>query len=78
MTYKVVKLRNDVLVYDVDTPDDKMEFMDNIDAKPGDVFRFTYNGWLVYLGNNFYNAQNPHNEDSFAVELRQQINVVQL
>ena len=38
MTYKVVKLRNDVLVYDVDAPDDKMEFMDNIDAKPGDVF----------------------------------------
>ena len=75
-TYKVVKLRNDVLVYDVDTPDDKMEFMDNINAKPGDVFRFTYNGWLEYLGNDFDDAQNRHRDDSDAVELLQKINGV--
>ena len=76
MTYKVVKLRNDVLVYDVDTPDDKMEFMDNINAKPGDVFRFTYNGWLEYLGKDFDDAQNRHRDDSDAVELLQKINGV--
>ncbi len=76
MTYKVVKLRNDVLVYDVDKPDDKMEFMDNIDAKPGDVFRFTYNGWLEFLGNDFEQVENRSKEDSDAVELLQQINGV--
>ena len=76
MTYKVVKLRNDVLVYDVDKPDDKMEFMDNIDAKPGDVFRFTYNGWLEFLGNGFEQVENRSKEDSDAVELLQQINGV--
>jgi len=53
MTYKVLRLNDNVLVYDVDTPDDKMEFMDNINARPGDTFRFTYNGWLEYLGNEF-------------------------
>lgn len=52
-TYRVVKLKDDVLVYDIDSPDDKQEFMDSIGAKPGDVYRFSYNGWLEKIGNDF-------------------------
>ena len=69
MTYKVLKLNNNVLVYDVDTPDDKMEFMDSIDARPGDIYRFTYNGWLEYLGNEFDQIIETSKETNEATEL---------
>jgi hypothetical protein len=67
--YKVVKLNNNVLVYDIDSPDSKMEFMDNIDAKPGDVFRFTYNGWLEYIGNDYDDIIESSKEVDQAKEL---------
>lgn len=69
MTYKVVKLDDNVLVYDTDTPDHKQEFMDAIDARPGDVFRFSYNGWLEYLGNDFDDAIDRANRDQQARQL---------
>lgn len=69
MTYKVVKLRDDVLVYDIDSPDDKHEFMDSIDAKPGDVYRFTYNGWLQYVGNDYDDALDNISEDHEARQI---------
>ena len=69
MTYKVLKINDNVLVYDVDTPDDKMEFMDSIDARPGDTFRFTYNGWLEYLGNEFDQIIDSSKQDAEANEL---------
>ena len=69
MTYKVVKLRDDVLVYDIDSPDDKHEFMDAIDAKPGDVYRFTYNGWLQYVGNDYDDALDNISEDHEARQI---------
>ena len=69
MTYKVLRLNDNVLVYDVDTPDDKMEFMDSIDARPGDTFRFTYNGWLEYLGNEFDQIIETSKENNEAAKL---------
>lgn len=67
--FKVIKLNDNVLVYNVDTPDEKMEFMDHIDAKPGDVFRFAYNGWLEYLGNDFDKASDRAMESADALAL---------
>lgn len=73
MTYKVVKLKDDVLVYDINTPDSKHEFMDNIDARPGDTFRFTYNGWLQYVGNDYDNMMNNVSEDHEARQILTQV-----
>lgn len=73
MTYKVTKLKNDVLVYDIDTPDDKHEFMDAIDARPGDTFRFTYNGWLEYVGNEFDQVLDNVAEDHEARQILTQV-----
>lgn len=73
MQYKVVKLRDDVLVYNTDTPDDKFEFMDSINAKPGDVFRFSHNGWLQYLGNDFDETLDNIEDDHEARRLLTQV-----
>ena len=69
MTYKVIKVKDNVLVYDIDTPDHKQEFMDTIDCRPGDVFRFGYNGWLEYLGNDFDQIVEASKENNEATEL---------